>query len=163
MGSQKHDSNHKLYIVPNCKSLQTTILNLMQMGESCPKGRKLCGKRRNCSLRAISPFPTVFFKRLVQQTRKTQGIFGKGLNHLFMEYGSFLAIISPYLHLQNKQLQPIIGIGSCIYMLSSFLYELDLYCFRFVSIFFMSVFFCIDSVNSLFSSPNDLYLLYTDL
>ena len=25
-------------------------------------GRKHCGKRRNCSLRAISPFPTVFFK-----------------------------------------------------------------------------------------------------
>ena len=23
-------------------------------------GRKHCGKRRNCSLRAISPFPTVF-------------------------------------------------------------------------------------------------------
>ena len=24
-------------------------------------GKKNCGKRRNCSLRAISPFPTVFF------------------------------------------------------------------------------------------------------
>ena len=30
-------------------------------------------------LRAISPFPTVFFKRLVLQTQK-QGLFGKGLN-----------------------------------------------------------------------------------
>ena len=28
------------------------------------KGRKHCGKRRNCSLRAISPFPTVFSKDL---------------------------------------------------------------------------------------------------
>ena len=27
-------------------------------------GRKHCGKRRNCSLRAISPFPTVFSKDL---------------------------------------------------------------------------------------------------
>ena len=27
-------------------------------------GRKHCGKRRNCSLRAISPFPTVFSKAL---------------------------------------------------------------------------------------------------
>ena len=36
------------------------------------------GKGRNCSLRAISPFPTVF-KRLVEQTRKKQGLFGKGL------------------------------------------------------------------------------------
>ena len=30
-------------------------------------GGKHCGKRRNCSWRAISPFPTVFFKRLVSQ------------------------------------------------------------------------------------------------
>ena len=41
--------------------------------------RKHGGKRRNCSLRAISPFPTVFFKRLVLHTRKNQGLFGKGL------------------------------------------------------------------------------------
>ena len=42
------------------------------------KGRKHCGKRRNWSLRAISPFPTVF-SSLVLQTRKNQGLFGKGL------------------------------------------------------------------------------------
>ena len=41
-------------------------------------GKKKCGKRRNCSLRTISPFPSVF-KRLVLQTRKKQGLFGKGL------------------------------------------------------------------------------------
>ena len=41
------------------------------------KGRKHCGKRRN--LQAISPFPTVF-SRLVLQTGKNQGLFGKGLN-----------------------------------------------------------------------------------
>ena len=43
------------------------------------KRRKHCGKRRNCSLRSISPFPTVFSKKLVLQTRKNQGFFGKGL------------------------------------------------------------------------------------
>ena len=37
------------------------------------------GKRRNCSLREISPFSTVF-KRLVLQTHKNQGLFKKGLN-----------------------------------------------------------------------------------
>ena len=41
--------------------------------------RKHCWKRRNCSLRTISPFPTVFSKRLVLQTSKNQGLFGKGL------------------------------------------------------------------------------------
>ena len=40
-------------------------------------GRKHHGKRRNCSLRAISPFLMVF-SRLVLQTRKNQGLFGKG-------------------------------------------------------------------------------------
>ena len=32
------------------------------MAETSQKGRKHCGKRRYCSLRAISPFPTVFSK-----------------------------------------------------------------------------------------------------
>ena len=41
--------------------------------------RKHYGKGRNCSLRAISPFPTVFFRRHVLQTGKKQGLFGKGL------------------------------------------------------------------------------------
>ena len=43
-------------------------------------GRKHCGKRRNCSLRAISPFPTVFSRDSYKQTRKNQGLFGKELN-----------------------------------------------------------------------------------
>ena len=55
------------------ESLQTTISNLMNMAESSPKGyRKHCGKRRNCSLRAISPFPTVFSKDLYCRHVKTR-------------------------------------------------------------------------------------------
>ena len=43
-------------------------------------GRKHCGKRRNCSLRAISPFPTVFSKGLYRRHVKTRAcLFGKGL------------------------------------------------------------------------------------
>ena len=44
-------------------------------------GIKHSGKRRNCSLRAISPFFHSVFKRLVLQTRKNQGLFGKGLSY----------------------------------------------------------------------------------
>ena len=37
----------------------------MKMAESSPKWvEKHCGKRRNCLLRAISPFPTVFSEAL---------------------------------------------------------------------------------------------------
>ena len=54
-------------------------------------GSKQCGKRRNCSLQAISSFPSVF-KRLELQSRKNEGLFGKGLKqqkicHLQIELG----------------------------------------------------------------------------
>ena len=41
-------------------------------------GRKHCGKKRNCSLRAISPFPSVF-KRLVSQGCQKVPLCGNGL------------------------------------------------------------------------------------
>ena len=41
-------------------------------------GRKPCGKRRNCSLRAISTFPTVFSKDLSCKHVKTRACLGKG-------------------------------------------------------------------------------------
>ena len=44
-------------------------------------GRKHCGKRRNCSLRAISPFPTVFSKHLHCRHVKTRAPLGKGLGN----------------------------------------------------------------------------------
>ena len=43
-----------------------------------PKGRKHCGKRRNCSLRAISPFPIVFSNDLYSRQVKTRVCLGKG-------------------------------------------------------------------------------------
>ena len=41
-------------------------------------GRKHCVKRRNCSLQAISPFPTVFSKDLHNRHVKTRACLGKG-------------------------------------------------------------------------------------
>ena len=43
-------------------------------------GRKHCGKKRNCSLRAISPFPAVFSKDILVYCRhaKTRAWLGKG-------------------------------------------------------------------------------------
>ena len=51
------------------------------MEDSSSKSRKHCGKRGSCFLRAISPFPTVFSKKLVDLllTSKNQSLFGKGL------------------------------------------------------------------------------------
>ena len=62
-----------------------TILNLKKTLEVSKKGRKLlCAvfwklcRRRNWSLRAISPFTV--FKRLVLQTHENTSLFGKELN-----------------------------------------------------------------------------------
>ena len=45
-------------------------------------GRKHGGKRRNCSLRAISPFPTVFSKGLFPRGIKVS-LCGNGLSPIF--------------------------------------------------------------------------------
>ena len=45
-------------------------------------GGKNCGKSRNCSLRAISTFPTVFSKDLYSRHVKTRACLGKGLRNL---------------------------------------------------------------------------------
>ena len=49
------------------------------MGGKLSKQVENNGKRRNCSLRAISPFPTVFSKDFTTDTQKAQGLLGKGI------------------------------------------------------------------------------------
>ena len=46
-------------------------------------GRKHYGKRRNCSLRAISPFPIVFSKDLYCRHIKPRACMGKSLRAIF--------------------------------------------------------------------------------
>ena len=72
---------------------QMTNFRLFQIGRVCRRqfqiswkcqkvfqtSRKHCGTRRNCSLRAISPFPTVFSKDLYCRHVKTRACLGKGL------------------------------------------------------------------------------------
>ena len=71
---------------------QTTNFRLFQTERVCRRqfqilqkwhkviqtGRKHCGKRRNCSLRAISPFPTVFSKGLFSRGIKRCHCMGMG-------------------------------------------------------------------------------------
>ena len=51
---------------------------LMKMVEVVNKDRKNCGKRRNCLLREISPFPTMFSKDLYCRHIKFRACLGKG-------------------------------------------------------------------------------------
>ena len=71
--------------------------------------RKHCGKRRNCSLRAISPFPTVFSKDLYCRHVKTRACLGKGLidfqNFSFRSYHGDMSHIRQFSGFQED--------GSC--------------------------------------------------
>ena len=72
--------------------------------------RKHYGKRRNCSLRAISPFPTGFsfshsvFKGLVLQTHKNQGLLGKGLKQHLIRH---LQMVSSFCHLVKSHITDV--------------------------------------------------------
>ena len=71
---------------------QTTNFRLVQIERVCRRqfqisqkwqkviqmDRKHCGKRRNCLLRAISPFPAVFSKDLYCRHVKSRACLGKG-------------------------------------------------------------------------------------
>ena len=85
--SPKFAINWKLYPFPKRQILDFSTLkeladNNFKFDEngrkSIPMGRKHCGKMRNCSLRAITPFPTVLSKDLYCRHVKTRACLGKG-------------------------------------------------------------------------------------
>ena len=49
-----------------------TIPNSIKWEKVLKTGGKHCGKRRNCSLRAISPFPTLFSEDLYGRQVKSR-------------------------------------------------------------------------------------------
>ena len=59
--------------------VDTTILNWMKMAESSPNGLKTLWKKEKVLMMSNFSFSCSVFKRLVLQTRKNQGLFGKEL------------------------------------------------------------------------------------
>ena len=57
-----------------------TILDLIKMKESSPKGLKTLWEKEKLLIMSNFSFYLSISKRLVLQTRKNQGLFGKGLN-----------------------------------------------------------------------------------
>ena len=84
----------------------------MKMAERYLKmGRKRCGKRRNCSLRAISPFPTVFSKEFYCRHVKTRACVGKASDDLmaldgisYIEPNDTAAGVQSKIRLQDKKI-----------------------------------------------------------
>ena len=79
-----HDMTSAHYPLPNFVLFQTERVCRWQFHiwkkwqKVLQMNRKHCGKRRNCSLRAISSFPTVFLKDLYCWHEKTRVCLGKG-------------------------------------------------------------------------------------
>ena len=71
--------NDKFWTLPNSKSLQMTISNLMKMAETSPNGLKTLWEKEKLLVTSNFSFSHSVFKRFVLQTRKNQGLFGKGL------------------------------------------------------------------------------------
>ena len=71
-------------------------------------GRKHCGKRRNCSLRAVSPFPTVFSKDLYCRHVKTRAGLGKGYNGLMVPS-----------HIENSPIANCFDPGHCLHFVQA--------------------------------------------
>ena len=74
-------SSPKQHILDASKLIEFAYdnFNFVENGGKLSKQvEKHCGKRRNCSLRAISPFPTVFSKDLSCRHVITRACLGKG-------------------------------------------------------------------------------------
>ena len=72
--------NNKISTFPNLKTLQMRISNLTEMAESSPNGLKTLWEKAKLPIRSNFSFSLSVFKRFVLQTRKNQGLFGKGLS-----------------------------------------------------------------------------------
>ena len=71
--------NDKFWTLPNTKILQMTISKLMKMAESSSNGEKTLWEKEKLLIMCNFSFSHSVFKRLVPQTLKNQGLFGKGL------------------------------------------------------------------------------------
>ena len=71
--------NCKFYILPNLKNCIQQFQIWWKWLKILQRVGKHCEKRRNCSLWAISPFPTVFSKDMSSRYIKTRGLLEKHL------------------------------------------------------------------------------------
>ena len=78
--------NDKFLTRPNSKSLKMTISNWMKMAESYGNRYKTLGEKEQLLVTSNFSFSHSIFKRLVLQTRKNQGLFGKGLSVKNFQY-----------------------------------------------------------------------------
>ena len=71
--------NDTFWTLPDRKSLQTTIFNWMKTVEISPEGWKSLWEKEKLLVTSNFSFSHGVFKRLVLQTCKNQGLFGKRL------------------------------------------------------------------------------------
>ena len=79
-------TNFTLYQI---ESLQMTNSYLMKIAESSPNGQKTLREKEKLLVTSNFFFSHSVFESIVQQTRKNQGLFGKGLSGLKTHFCSY--------------------------------------------------------------------------
>ena len=71
--------NNKFWTLPNWKSVQMTILNLIKLTENSPKRWKTMWEKKKLLITSNFSFSHSVFERPALQTHKSKGLLGKGL------------------------------------------------------------------------------------
>ena len=81
-GRRRNDNFPKRHILDSykLKEFAETISNLVKMAECSPNGLKTLWEKENLLATSNLSFSHTVFKRLLMQTRKNLGLFGKGLS-----------------------------------------------------------------------------------
>ena len=107
--------NDKFYALPNSKSLHTTISNLIKKKKKrqkgLQKGRKTLWEKEKLLVTSDFSFYHSVFKRLVLQTRKNQGLFGKGLK-------MFQSVLLIFVHVFSLLCFPCALFGTVYFIVS---------------------------------------------
>ena len=80
-----------------------TISGLTKMAESSPNGQKTLWEKEKLLVTSNFSFSLSVFKRPVVQTRKNQGLFGKGLKAYVTNINSFVASACQDLTVEKMQ------------------------------------------------------------
>ena len=83
-------------LLPNAKSLQMTISNVMKMAESSLNGQKTLWEKEKLVVTSNFSFSHSVFKRPILQTRKNQGLFGKRSSRKYCLINGLDCMLNPY-------------------------------------------------------------------
>ena len=117
----------------------------MKIAECFPSGWKILWEKEKLLVTSNFSFSHSVFKRLVLQTRKNQGLFGKGLKGTCFRQAGYPEIIflhlCPFPNLKFLQkVQPMLSISASMVHFMNILGLVRQICFSFLKLYFIIIF-----------------------